>query len=203
MSLPDYLESSAKDFARQLTASTSTPINTGTFTGPQFVAGENQLQTDAINLATQGIGGYQPYLTQAQQLTGPGAGTGAGSIASFMSPYQSGVIDETLRQYDQTRAGGMQQIADQAQQFGAFGGGMSRQISENIEDAKKFNREKDFRLEMLGEEETKKICADVISKLGASSVKDMGKVMGELKKTHADEIDFAKAGPLIKELLGS
>ena len=49
----------------------------------------------------------------------------------------------------------------------------------------------------------KKICADVISKLGASSVKDMGKVMGELKKTHADEIDFAKAGPLIKELLNS
>ena len=33
--------------------------------------------------------------------------------------------------------------------------------------------------------------------------KDMGKVMGELKKTHADEIDFAKAGPLIKELLNS
>ena len=55
----------------------------------------------------------------------------------------------------------------------------------------------------LCEEETKKICADVISKLGASSVKDMGKVMGELKKTHDDEIDFAKAGPLIKELLNS
>lgn len=123
MSLPDYLESSAKDFARQLTASTSTPINTGTFTGPQFVAGENQLQTDAINLATQGIGGYQPYLTQAQQLTGPGAGTGAGSIASFMSPYQGAVIDETLRQYDQSRLGGMQQIGDQAYTSGAFGGG--------------------------------------------------------------------------------
>jgi uncharacterized protein YqeY len=60
-----------------------------------------------------------------------------------------------------------------------------------------------FLPKQLGEEETKKICADVISKLGASSVKDMGKVMGELKKTHADEIDFAKAGPLIKELLGS
>ena len=123
MALPDYLESSAKDFARQLTASTSTPINTGTFTGPQFVAGENQLQTDAINLATQGIGGYQPYLTQAQQLTGPGAGTGAGSIASFMSPYQGAVIDETLRQYDQSRLGGMQQIGDQAYTSGAFGGG--------------------------------------------------------------------------------
>ena len=55
----------------------------------------------------------------------------------------------------------------------------------------------------LGEEETKKICAEIISKLGASSVKDMGKVMGALKKDYADKIDFAKAGPLIKELLGN
>ena len=47
----------------------------------------------------------------------------------------------------------------------------------------------------------KKICAEVISEIGASSLKDMGKVMGELKKKHADEIDFAKAGPLIKQLL--
>ena len=60
-----------------------------------------------------------------------------------------------------------------------------------------------FLPKQLGEEETKKICAEVISKLGANSVKDMGKVMGELKKQHADEIDFAKAGPLIKELLNS
>ncbi|MDA9177720.1 GatB/YqeY domain-containing protein [Candidatus Pelagibacter sp.] len=60
-----------------------------------------------------------------------------------------------------------------------------------------------FLPKQLGEEETKKICAEVILKLGASSVKDMGKVMGELKKQHADEIDFAKAGPLIKELLGN
>jgi len=66
MSLPDYLESSAKDFARQLTASTSTPINTGTFTGRSFVAGEDPLQTQAITAATQGIGSYQPFLTQAQ-----------------------------------------------------------------------------------------------------------------------------------------
>ena len=60
-----------------------------------------------------------------------------------------------------------------------------------------------FLPKQLSEEETKKICADIISKLGASSVKDMGKVMGALKKDYADEIDFAKAGPLIKELLGS
>jgi uncharacterized protein YqeY len=60
-----------------------------------------------------------------------------------------------------------------------------------------------FLPKQLGEEETKKICAEIISKLGASSIKDMGKVMGELKKLHSDEIDFAKAGPLIKELLNS
>jgi uncharacterized protein YqeY len=58
-----------------------------------------------------------------------------------------------------------------------------------------------FLPKQFGEEETKKICSDTISKVGASSVKDMGKVMGELKKQYADEIDFAKAGPLIKELL--
>ena len=53
----------------------------------------------------------------------------------------------------------------------------------------------------LSEDETKKICTEIISKLEASSVKDMGKVMGELKKTHSDEIDFAKAGSIIKDLL--
>ena len=60
-----------------------------------------------------------------------------------------------------------------------------------------------FLPKQLGDEETKKICLEIISKLGADSIKDMGKVMGELKNTHADEINFAKAGPLIKELLNS
>ena len=58
-----------------------------------------------------------------------------------------------------------------------------------------------FLPQQLGEEETKKICADLIDKLGANSIKDIGKVIGELKKTHSDEIDFAKAGPMIKNLL--
>jgi hypothetical protein len=123
MALPDYLQESAKDFAKQLTAATSVPINTGTFTGRQFVAGEDPLQSQAINLATSGIGGYQPFLQQAQKLTGTGAGTGVGSIASFMSPYQTGVIDETLRQFDLSRAGGLQDIKDTAVASGAFGGG--------------------------------------------------------------------------------
>ena len=58
-----------------------------------------------------------------------------------------------------------------------------------------------FLPKQLNEEDTKKICEEIISKVGANSVKDMGKVMGELKKHHADEIDFSKAGALIKQLL--
>ena len=53
----------------------------------------------------------------------------------------------------------------------------------------------------LSEEETRKICEEIVSKLGASSLKDMGKVMGELKKQYSDNLDFAKAGTLLKELL--
>ena len=123
MALPDYLQETAKDYAKQLTAATSTPIDTTKFTGRQFIAGEDPLQTAAITRATQGLESYKPFLTQAQTLTGPGAGTGVGSIASFMSPYQTGVIDETLRQFDLSRQAGLQNISDQAYTAGAFGGG--------------------------------------------------------------------------------
>ena len=58
-----------------------------------------------------------------------------------------------------------------------------------------------FLPKQLNDEDTKKICEEIISKLGASSIKDMGKVMGELKKQHADKVDFAKAGVLLKQLL--
>ena len=68
---------------------------------------------------------------------------------------------------------------------------------------KEFDLISSFLPQQLGEEETKKICSETIDKLEAKSIKDMGKVMGELKKLHSDEIDFAKAGPLIKELLNS
>ena len=64
-----------------------------------------------------------------------------------------------------------------------------------------FSFEKVFLPKQLNDEDTKKICEEIISKLGANSIKDMGKVMGELKKQHADEIDFSKAGTFIKNLL--
>ena len=64
-----------------------------------------------------------------------------------------------------------------------------------------FNILSSFLPKQLNDQDTKKICEETISKLGASSIKDMGKVMGELKKKHADEIDFSKAGALLKQIL--
>ena len=58
-----------------------------------------------------------------------------------------------------------------------------------------------FLPEQLSEEETKKICQETIKSVGASSMKDMGKVMGALKAKHADTIDFSKVSLIIKELL--
>jgi len=91
---------------------------------------------------------------------------------------------------------------------------MVKQRAESIEIYKKNNRTDLLKVEQnehdiltsflpkqLSEEETKKICEQIISKTGAASIKDMGKVMGALKKEYSDEIDFAKAGSLIKELL--
>ncbi len=91
---------------------------------------------------------------------------------------------------------------------------MIKQRSESIDIYKKNNRkdlleveEKELEIllghlpKQLSEEETKKICTQTASKLGASSIKDMGKVMGELKKQYADSLDFTKAGSLLKELL--
>ncbi|MDA9081844.1 GatB/YqeY domain-containing protein [Candidatus Pelagibacter sp.] len=66
---------------------------------------------------------------------------------------------------------------------------------------KEFDLISSFLPQQLSEDETKKICIETISNLGAESIKDMGKVMGELKKKYPDNLDFAKAGPLIKELL--
>ena len=91
---------------------------------------------------------------------------------------------------------------------------MVKQRAESIDIYKKNNRTdlleveqneynilSSFLPKQLSDEDTKKICEEIISKLGAASIKDMGKVMGELKKQYADEIDFAKAGAFLKQLL--
>ena len=58
-----------------------------------------------------------------------------------------------------------------------------------------------FLPKQLSDLETKKICEAVVQSVGASSMKDMGKVMGALKSKHSDTLDFSKVSPIIKELL--
>ena len=58
-----------------------------------------------------------------------------------------------------------------------------------------------FLPKQLSEEETKKICQDTIKSVGASSMKDMGKIMGALKSKHADTLDFSKVSTILKGLL--
>jgi len=91
---------------------------------------------------------------------------------------------------------------------------MVKQRAESIDIYKKNNRTDLLEVEQneydlltsflpkqLSDEDTKKICEDTIKKMGATSIKDMGKVMGALKGQYSDELDFAKAGSFLKELL--
>ena len=58
-----------------------------------------------------------------------------------------------------------------------------------------------FLPKQLGEEETRKICKEIIKSVGASSIKDMGKIMGSLKQKYPDSIDFSKVNLIVKGLL--
>jgi len=138
MAISDFIEPAIKDYATQATATYSAPIDTSKFTGRQFVAGEDPLQTQAINIAQQGVGSYQPFLSAAQAAQGLGAQqiggaattvgglgalTGPQAYQPFMSPYQQQVIDTTLAEYDKQSQAGAQQIRDAAVMSGNFGGG--------------------------------------------------------------------------------
>jgi hypothetical protein len=136
-----YLEAAGQTFLDLLTAKTGQAPTSAEITAlsPQ-VAGQNVLTqqaqqqaatqaglgaltfdptTGAVTGAGQGTGiaGYQPFLQQAQQYSGPGA------YQQFMSPYQQDVINTTLSEYDRQRQIQQQGIASQAIQAGAFGGG--------------------------------------------------------------------------------
>ena len=91
---------------------------------------------------------------------------------------------------------------------------MIKQRSESIEIYKKNNREDLLKIEenevsillnylpkQLNDEETKNICLEIVKKINAQSIKDMGKVMGELNKNYSDNLDFSKAGTILKEVL--
>jgi uncharacterized protein YqeY len=91
---------------------------------------------------------------------------------------------------------------------------MIKQRTESIDIYKKNNRQdlleveqKEYEIlssflpQQLSEEETKNICNDLVKKLNATSIKDMGRVMGVLKKEYSDNLDFSKAGSYLKETL--
>ena len=91
-----YVTDLGVDYGKQLAGLTAIPLDTSRF-APQ-VAAQDALQTQAYNLASQGVGAYQPFLTQAAAYSGP---TG---YQSFMSPYQQDVIDATLADFDKQAA---------------------------------------------------------------------------------------------------
>ena len=144
-----FVEDLGKDLAKQVTAQTAVPIvapGAGGITqqagesadqfaarqkaAQQFdvrkqsiaglapqVAGQDPLQAQAQALTQSGIGSYQPFLTAAQGATGPQA------FQQYMSPYQSQVIDTTLKEFDRNKQIQEQTIRDNAVASGAFGGG--------------------------------------------------------------------------------
>jgi len=110
------LEGSLTSFLKKLdpltggTPTSYTGIDTSAY-APQ-VAAQHALQTGAVSDAA-GLA----------SLVGPGAGTGAGSIASYMSPYQQQVMDAQMAEFDRQAGIQRQGIGDQALGVGAYGGG--------------------------------------------------------------------------------
>ena len=91
---------------------------------------------------------------------------------------------------------------------------MIKQRSESIEVYKNNNREDLLKIEQqevdillnylpkqLSEDETKKLCEKYVNELNANNIKDMGKIMGALKKNHSNDLDFSIAGKILKEIL--
>ena len=144
-----FIEDLGQDYGKQIAALTSLPVDTSKF-APQ-VAAQDQLQTAAYNQATDaatGLGSFQPFLTKAATaadaatgLTGTGAGTGAGSIQSYMSPYQSQVIDTALSEFDRQAQSQKAVQANQALGIpGAFGGGREGVLQAEYQSSSDRNR---------------------------------------------------------------
>ena len=116
---PEFVEAAGKTYLANLADATGgyKTADLSKAFGPQFVAGQDPLQAQAQQLATQGIGAYKPFLQSASALASPT------SYQQFMSPYQQDVISETLREFDVQAQKGIPSIAAQAVNKGVLGGG--------------------------------------------------------------------------------
>ncbi len=110
-----YVTDLGVDYGKQLAGLTSIPLDTAKLA--PTVAGQDPLQTQAYNLAGSGVGAYQPYLTQQAAYSGPQA------YQSFMSPYQTDIIDATLADFDKQAAIDRRNIGLNAVRSGNLGGG--------------------------------------------------------------------------------
>ena len=144
---PQYVEDLQKDYGKQLTATTAAPLDTSKF-APQ-VAAQDAAQTSAYNLATgQGIGAFQPYITQAGSYDTAAAGalgtaggfTGPQAYQQFQSPYQQDIINATLAEYDTQAAQGMTGIGQQAAMSGNLGGGREGVMRSQYQNKSDLNR---------------------------------------------------------------
>jgi hypothetical protein len=132
---PQYVEDLQRDLGTQLTALTAAPLATDKF-APK-VAGQDQAQLDAYQMATtqgQGIGAFQPYITQAGAYSGPQGYQG------FMSPYQQDVMDATLAEYDSQTAAGITGIGQNAAMSGNLGGGREGVMRAQYQNKSDMNR---------------------------------------------------------------
>ena len=149
-----YIEALGEQYGKDLTALTATKMPTAGYA--PTVAGQDQAQLDAYTRATtagQGIGAYQPYITQAGAYTGPMTGAqlatiGAGgqtitptlAAGSFMSPYQQQVIDATMDKFDTQAAKGITGIGLQAAKSGNLGGGREGVMRSEYQSESDMNR---------------------------------------------------------------
>ena len=123
---PEFIEAAGKTYLGDLASATGQfkTADLSKVFGQQFVAGQDPLQTQAQQIAQQGIGAYQPFLQSAAAKQATAAGlTGPTAFRQFMSPYQQDVIDTTLKEFDVQAAKGLPSLAASAVKAGAFGGG--------------------------------------------------------------------------------
>ena len=147
--LPEYAQQPTVDMAATLQQLLGQQLNVP----GQQVAGFQQPQIDAMNLAMQGIGSYQPFLQAAQDTQAAALGTtGAGVQAlgqmnfdparaqAFMDPYQQSVTQEALKEIDRQQQMASNQLAGKAVQAGAFGGSrfglQQSELARNAQDLK-------------------------------------------------------------------
>jgi len=146
---PQYVEDLQKDYGKQVTALTAAPLDTDKFA--PLVASQDPAQQAAYQMATtqgQGIGAFQPYISQAGAYDQAAAGafgtagglSGSSAYQGFMSPYQQDVIDATLSEYDSQAAQGLAGIGQQAAMSGNLGGGREGVMRSQFQNKSDMNR---------------------------------------------------------------